>query len=181
MPLDLQKARELFLHAGNPPPERSEEYVARGCGAAAELKQQVLRLLQVHREAGSLLESPAVALGDADDDRTSAKRPTGEVQGPTAAPSGTVIGPYKLLQPIGEGGMGTVYMSEQAQPVRRIVALKLIKAGMDSRQVLARIGARIFFRSVVASLLKEYEARLERSATLPKFGITIKPKSPIGR
>ena len=54
---------------------------------------------------------------------------------------GTVIGPYKLLQPIGEGGMGTVYMAEQTQPVRRTVALKLIKAGMDSRQVLARFGA----------------------------------------
>jgi len=142
MPLDLQKARELFLHAvGNLPPERWEEYVALGCGADAELKRQVSRLLQVHREAGSFLESPAVALGDADDDRTAAKRPTGEVQDPTAAPSGTVIGPYKLLQPIGEGGMGTVYMAEQTQPVRRIVALKLIKAGMDSRQVLARFGA----------------------------------------
>src|SRR5204862_2593858 len=54
---------------------------------------------------------------------------------------GSVIGPYKLLQQIGEGGMGTVYMAEQTQPVRRTVALKLIKAGMDSRQVLARFGA----------------------------------------
>ena len=54
---------------------------------------------------------------------------------------GSRIGPYKLLQPIGEGGMGTVYMAEQTQPVRRTVALKLIKAGMDSRQVLARFGA----------------------------------------
>jgi WD40 repeat protein len=52
-----------------------------------------------------------------------------------------VIGPYKLLQPIGEGGMGNVYMAEQTQPVRRMVALKVIKPGMDSRQVLARFGA----------------------------------------
>jgi serine/threonine protein kinase len=52
-----------------------------------------------------------------------------------------VIGPYKLLQPIAEGGMGTVYMAEQTQPVRRAVALKLIKAGLDSRQVLARFEA----------------------------------------
>ncbi len=58
------------------------------------------------------------------------------VEGP-----GSRIGPYKLLQPIGEGGMGTVYMAEQTEPVRRMVALKLIKAGMDSRQVLARFGA----------------------------------------
>ena len=61
--------------------------------------------------------------------------------GSDAEVSGTVIGPYKLLQVIGEGGMGTVYMAEQTDPVRRTVALKLIKAGMDSRQVLARFGA----------------------------------------
>src|SRR5262249_45601827 len=54
---------------------------------------------------------------------------------------GTVIGPYKLLQVIGEGGMGTVWMTEQTAPVRRVVALKVIKAGMDSRQVLTRFRA----------------------------------------
>jgi eukaryotic-like serine/threonine-protein kinase len=54
---------------------------------------------------------------------------------------GTVIGPYKLLQQIGEGGMGIVWMAEQEQPVRRKVALKVIKAGMDSRQVIARFEA----------------------------------------
>src|SRR5437016_1287489 len=54
---------------------------------------------------------------------------------------GAPIGPYKLLQLIGEGGMGAVWMAEQERPVRRRVALKLIKAGMDSRQVLARFEA----------------------------------------
>jgi serine/threonine protein kinase len=54
---------------------------------------------------------------------------------------GTIIGPYKLLQQIGEGGMGTVWMAEQTQPVQRKVALKIIKAGMDSRHVLARFEA----------------------------------------
>ena len=67
-------------------------------------------------------------------------RRTGDL--PTLAEQpGSLIGPYKLLQPIGEGGMGTVYMAEQTQPVRRMVALKVIKAGMDSRQVLARFEA----------------------------------------
>ncbi len=142
MPVNLQKARELFLHAvGELAPERWELYVAEGCGGDAELERQVSHLLRVHREAGSFLESPAVALGGTDDDRNPAERRTGEAQRPTAAPPGTVIGPYKLLQPIGEGGMGTVYMAEQTHPVRRTVALKLIKAGMDSRQVLARFGA----------------------------------------
>src|SRR5205823_14729084 len=66
--------------------------------------------------------------------------------GPTVEPSaterpGTVIGSYKLLQQIGEGGMGTVFMAEQTQPVQRKVALKIIKPGMDSRQVIARFEA----------------------------------------
>src|SRR6185437_5612209 len=54
---------------------------------------------------------------------------------------GTVIGRYKLLEPIGEGGMGTVYMAEQSQPMRRKVALKVIKPGMDTKQVIARFEA----------------------------------------
>jgi serine/threonine protein kinase len=58
---------------------------------------------------------------------------------PTAP--GTVIGRYKLLEPIGEGGYGTVFMAEQTSPVQRRVALKIIKAGMDTRQVIARFEA----------------------------------------
>ena len=54
---------------------------------------------------------------------------------------GTVIGPYKLLEQIGEGGMGVVYVAEQTQPVRRKVALKIIKPGMDTKQVIARFEA----------------------------------------
>ena len=60
---------------------------------------------------------------------------------PVTEGPGSCIGPYKLLQPIGEGGMGVVFMAEQARPVRRKVALKLIKPGMDTRQVLARFEA----------------------------------------
>src|SRR6516162_7946879 len=90
------------------------------------------------------LESPARAPGD-----PSATLPPPDA-GPTAditAPRritegpGTRIGPYKLLQPIGEGGMGAVYMAEQEKPIRRKVALKIIKPGMDSRQVIARFEA----------------------------------------
>src|SRR5207253_4496012 len=62
-------------------------------------------------------------------------------QPPAPERPGTVIGPYKLLQQIGEGGMGTVFMAEQTHPVQRKVALKLIKAGMDSNQVIARFEA----------------------------------------
>src|SRR5438876_3098166 len=137
MPADLQKARELFLHAvGKLPPEQWAGYVAESCGSDAALEQQVGRLLQVHREAGSFLDRPAAALGT-----TGVFMP---VPGKEAAAvllrelPGTVIGPYKLLQQIGEGGMGTVFMAEQTQPVQRKVALKIIKPGMDSKQGIAR-------------------------------------------
>jgi serine/threonine protein kinase len=63
------------------------------------------------------------------------------VELPATAGPGTVIGPYKLIQPIGEGGMCSVWMAQQTQPVKRLVAVKLIKAGMDSRQVIARFEA----------------------------------------
>jgi eukaryotic-like serine/threonine-protein kinase len=140
MPADLQKARELFLHAvGKLTPEQWESYVAEACGGDAELAQQVGHLLKVHREAGSFLDRPAEAIGV-----TGAFAPEPEAQVP-AVPlqerAGTIIGPYKLLQQVGEGGMGTVWMAEQTQPVQRKVALKLIKSGMDSRQVIARFEA----------------------------------------
>jgi eukaryotic-like serine/threonine-protein kinase len=109
--------------------EERAAFVARACGADEELRRRVERLIDAHFQAGSFLESP-IALPATS---TGSASPI-EV-------SGIVIGPYKLLQLIGEGGMGTVYMAEQTQPVRRTVALKLIKAGMDSRQVLARFGA----------------------------------------
>src|SRR5207244_2997220 len=65
------------------------------------------------------------------------------VPGPVASAErpGTVIRPYKLLEQIGEGGFGVVFMAEQLQPIRRKVALKVLKPGMDSRQVIARFEA----------------------------------------
>src|SRR5207247_4232073 len=60
---------------------------------------------------------------------------------PIAERPGTVIGPYKLMEQIGEGGMGLVFVAEQQHPVRRKVALKVIKPGMDTRQVVARFEA----------------------------------------
>jgi serine/threonine protein kinase/WD40 repeat protein len=140
MPADLQKVRELFLHAvGKLPPEEWDGYVGEACGGDAELEQQVGQLLQVHREAGSFLDRPATAVGAT---RAFASTPGEEgVAVPLRECPGTVIGPYKLLQQIGEGGMGTVFMAEQTHPVQRKVALKVIKAGMDSAQVIARFEA----------------------------------------
>src|SRR3954451_25410660 len=128
MPADLKTARDLFLHAvGKLPPEQWDGYVGEACGGDAELEQKGGDLFRVHREAGSFLERPVAAVGV-----TGAFTPA-PCEGLAAVPlrerPGTVIGPYKLLQQIGEGGMGTVYMAEQAQPVRRKVAIKVIKAG----------------------------------------------------
>ncbi len=113
-------------------------YIAQDCGGDAELLAEVEQLVNAHFQAGSFLEEPAMASGwhvAADESASTA------TCHPLAERPGTVIGSYKLLQLIGEGGMGAVYLAEQAQPVRRKVALKLIKPGLDSAQVIARFEA----------------------------------------
>jgi tetratricopeptide (TPR) repeat protein/serine/threonine protein kinase len=128
--VDFAKMQEIFLTAVER--HRSEDwqaYLDQACGADDELRRQVNLLLQAHQEAGSLPDAAPSEL-----DQTGAYRAQAECPG-------TVIGPYKLLEQIGEGGMGAVWMAEQAQPVQRKVALKLIKAGMDTRQVIARFEA----------------------------------------
>jgi non-specific serine/threonine protein kinase/serine/threonine-protein kinase len=110
-------------------PAARAAYLAEACGTDTELRRQVERLLEARAERGSFLEAPALG-------------PTIEHgAGPIAEGPGTVIGPYKLREQIGEGGMGVVYVAEQHQPVRRKVALKIIKPGMDTKQVIARFEA----------------------------------------
>jgi serine/threonine protein kinase/tetratricopeptide (TPR) repeat protein len=104
-----------------------DAYLDRACGRDESLRRQVESLLVAHDRAGDFLGSPTIAV-TADQPRLS--------EGP-----GTTIGSYKLLEVIGEGGMGTVYMAEQTEPVRRRVALKVIKPGMDTKQVIARFEA----------------------------------------
>ncbi len=99
-------------------------YVEEACGGDAELRRRVEQLMEDHFRAGSFLEAPARTLAASDE--TFAERP------------GTAVGAYKLLEQIGEGGFGVVFMAEQTEPVRRRVALKVLKPGMDSRQVVAR-------------------------------------------
>ncbi len=103
-------------------------YLDRACAADLGLRRQVEELLAAHA-ADNPLDRPPADLG-----RTGAYEPPAERPGAS-------VGPYKLLQEIGEGGMGTVFMAEQTDPVRRKVALKIIKPGMDSRQVVARFEA----------------------------------------
>jgi serine/threonine protein kinase/tetratricopeptide (TPR) repeat protein len=115
---------ELF-HRALEKPRLAEQlaFLDQACADQPELRERVERLLRSHRREDSFLHASVTT------DQPIAERP------------GTVIGPYKLLQPIGEGGMGTVWMAQQTEPVKRVVALKLIKAGMDSRQVIARFEA----------------------------------------
>jgi WD40 repeat protein/serine/threonine protein kinase len=99
------------------------------CGYDANLRAEFESLLKEHSGAGDFLESPAIERG-----ATSDNAPL--IEGP-----GTKIGHYELFELIGEGGMGLVYLAEQKEPVKRRVALKIIKPGMDSKQVIARFEA----------------------------------------
>jgi serine/threonine protein kinase len=106
-------------------------YLNQVCGLDAVMRAEVEGLLAANGRAGEFMRRPAAAV---------VAGSTGSYEPLTEGP-GTRVGPYKLLQQIGEGGMGVVYMAEQEQPVRRKVALKIIKPGMDSKQVVARFEA----------------------------------------
>ena len=116
----------IFDAAIELPPERRAAYVLAACAGEDLLRQRVEALLRAHDSAGSFMDSLAV----------DPRRETPVVK-PAEQP-GDRIGRYKLLQQIGEGGCGVVYMAEQAEPVRRRVALKVIKLGMDTKEVVAR-------------------------------------------
>jgi eukaryotic-like serine/threonine-protein kinase len=121
--------REVFIAAlqeGSATERRA--YLDAACGGDDGLRRGVEALLAAHERAGSFLEHPLVDPAVTTDDPIS-ERP------------GTVIGPYRLMEQIGEGGMGLVFVAEQQQPIRRKVALKVIKPGMDTRQVVARFEA----------------------------------------
>jgi serine/threonine protein kinase/predicted Zn-dependent protease len=129
-PLD-QGERAIFLTAlEEPSPARREALIERACRGRPDLLARVRALLAAHDESRGPLDAPPPGLGnERTRDLTRGERP------------GTQIGPYKLLQQIGEGGFGEVYAAEQQAPVRRKVALKIVKAGMDSREVIARFEA----------------------------------------
>jgi serine/threonine protein kinase/Tfp pilus assembly protein PilF len=103
-------------------------YLDEACGRDAGLRAEVEGLLTANGRAGEFMRRPAAVV---------AARITA-VYEPLTEGTGTVIGPYKLVEQIGEGGFGVVFMAEQTQPVRRKVALKVLKPGMDTRQVVAR-------------------------------------------
>src|SRR5947209_3301266 len=120
---DADRIEHIFNQAiERPTAEARAAYLDQACAGDADLRHRVDRLLAAHRAAPDFItlapESPAIA-----------------------EQAGTVIGHYKLLEQIGEGGFGVVFMAEQVHPVRRRVALKIIKPGMDTKQVIARFEA----------------------------------------
>jgi eukaryotic-like serine/threonine-protein kinase len=108
--------------------DQRSAYLDLACGDQEELRRRVEALLRRYAEAEGPLDRPVFSLAATADE-------------PTAERPGMVIGPYKLLEQIGEGGMGLVFVAEQQEPLRRRVALKVIKPGLDTREVIARFEA----------------------------------------
>src|SRR5262245_46481527 len=124
------QANSLFLRALElPSADERLRYVDEACVGDSSLRADVEALLEASARAGSFLERPAPELDATRDMPVVTER------------AGTIIGPYKLLEQIGEGGFGVVFLAEQSRPVRRKVALKILKPGMDTRQVVARFEA----------------------------------------
>jgi hypothetical protein len=122
------EAKEIFFAAlDKESPEELTQFLDEACGENAQLRERVEQLLRAHEQAGKFLGGQSAAKATIDQ--------------PPAERIGAQIGPYKLLQQIGEGGFGVVFMAEQSEPVRRKVALKVIKRGMDTRLVIARFAA----------------------------------------
>src|SRR5437868_1680614 len=118
------EVKQIFGEAlSKPIPAERDAYLRDACSRDPALRSQIDALLLAHEECRDFLQQNAVS-----------SRAIGEGPGHT-------IGRYKLLQQIGEGGFGVVFMAEQQEPVRRMVALKIIKAGMDTREVIARFEA----------------------------------------
>lgn len=144
------EAKSIFLDAVELPQEKRAEFIERACAGDAALRERVERLLQAYEDAGTFMASPTHA--PEDDVATppppdpSGSRTPGRSTGRSGAGvlSTEVLGtagPYRLVRRLGEGAYGEVFQGEQSEPVRRSVAVKLLKLGVDSQQVLARFNA----------------------------------------
>ncbi len=131
---EFKQVKAVFLAAVEKSDlDERESYLREACGGDDAMRRQVENLLRRHEDAGSFLERPPL-----DEDLALAD---GGPAGSRTEYIGTKIGPYKLIQQLGEGGMGTVWVAEQTEPVKRRVALKVIKPGHDSAQVARRFEA----------------------------------------
>jgi serine/threonine protein kinase/WD40 repeat protein len=136
MPDDPRRVKELFVAALElPDPQARRELLDRECTGDADLRRRLDVLLQAHDHPESALDRPLAAIARPRPDPTVAHPAPPEDVGTVVA------GQYKLLESVGEGGMGKVWVADQLEPIRRRVAIKLVKPGMDSKAVLARFEA----------------------------------------
>src|SRR5262245_27691660 len=152
MPGPQADVRAIFCAAlDRETPQAQADYLDEACRGRPALRSRVEALLRAHGEAGSFLqEPPGSSVATADE--------------PIREGPGTVIGPYKLMEQIGEGGMGLVFVAEQQQPVRRKVALKVVKRAMDAREGVARFEAE---RQALALMDHPNIARVLDAGTTP--------------
>ncbi len=133
----MNREETIFEQAlGIASPSAREAYLREACAGNEPLFQSLLALLQVHDRAGKFMDPRPQEGPD-----PSIASLLGTASAPIAEKPGDRIGRYKLLEKIGEGGCGVVYMAEQEEPVRRRVALMVIKLGMDTESVIARFEA----------------------------------------
>jgi len=149
---DWLLVKSIFEQALDSPRDARDALLARLCDGRAEVRAQVEALLRAHGEAGEFLRSPTVA-------------PTAWAEAPVQPEAlvGTTIGPYRIVALLGEGGFGAVYRAEQDEPVRRSVAVKVLKPGMDTREVIRRFDLE---RQTLAMMTHPHIARaLDAGAT----------------
>src|SRR5215467_654935 len=127
----------MFFESRLSPRSERDAYLEAACGSDEELRKRVDVLLQAHARAASFTLSPAIQQ--------------------TLSPDLASIGPYRLVRVLGEGGMGTVYEAEQLEPVRRRVAIKILKLGMDSKEFVARFMTE---RQALAAMDHPYIAKI---------------------
>jgi serine/threonine protein kinase len=125
---DPPNAKEIFADAIELTLVERAEFLRRACGGDAGLLAEVRQLVETHEAAGRFLDAPTIQSGAG-------------LPGTVGEAPGSMIGRYRLLDRIGEGGFGVVFMAEQREPVLRRVALKIIKPGMDTALVIARFEA----------------------------------------
>ena len=118
-----ERLQQVFTAALDVPADQRATFVASACGGDEALRARVLTLLAKAREDDTFLRQPL---------------PVAELSGPAPLREGDRIGPYELTRRIGDGGFGTVWEARQQEPVARLVALKILKLGMDTEQVVAR-------------------------------------------
>ena len=142
---DLNALESLYFSALEKPPAERSAFLDAACDGDADLRARVGRLLAAQPKVGAFLDAPAATADLPNAGKTamfgSDAGATADFPGKDERVGAVLGGKYKLVEEIGEGGMGSVYMAQQTEPVKRAVAVKVIKAGMDSKAVLARFEA----------------------------------------